>query len=73
MALGTGRRRAKLLAMVNRTASLGGDSPANDGTRRYPEPWSRPKSLVFLVGMLLAAAALTLGGIHVVNLTIVWQ
>ena len=59
--------------MVNRPAGLGGDSVAGDGIRRYREPWSRTKSLVFLVGMLLAAAGLTLGGIHVVNLTIVWQ
>lgn len=59
--------------MVNRTAGMGGDSLANDGARRYQQPWSRTKSLVFLVGMLLTAAALTLGGIHVVNLTIVWQ
>lgn len=63
----------KLCRMVNRTAGLGGDSLTNDGTRRYQEPWSRTKSLVFLVGMLLFAAALTFGGIHVVNLTIVWQ
>lgn len=59
--------------MVNRTAGLGGKSFSSEGARRYQEPWSRPKSLVFLVGMLLVAAALTLGGIHVVNLTIVWR
>jgi hypothetical protein len=59
--------------MVNRTAGLGGDSFASEGTRRYQQPLSRARSLVFLIGMLLTAAALTLGGIHVVNLTIVWQ
>lgn len=59
--------------MVNRSAGLGGDSLADDGNRRYQQPWSRTRSLVFLVGMLLTAAALTLGGIHVVNLTIVWH
>jgi len=73
MALGKWRHRVKLLAMVNQAAGLGGESSANDGTRRYHEPWSRTKSLVFLVGMLLTAAALTFGGIHVVNLTIVWR
>ena len=73
MALGKRGRSARLSAMVNRTAGMGGKSFASEGTRRYQEPWSRTKSLVFLVGMLLSAAGLTLGGIHVVNLTIVWQ
>ena len=73
MALGMWCHRVKLLAMVNQAAGLRGDSATNDGTRRYHEPWSRTKSLVFLVGMLLTEAALTLGGIHVVTLTIVWR
>ena len=73
MALGNSARLANLCAMVNRTAGLGVDSFAGDGARRYQQPWSRIKSLVSLVGMLVVAAALTLGGIHVVNLTIVWR
>lgn len=56
---------------MNRTAGLGDDSYTSD--RRYRHPWSRSKSLMFLVGMLAFSALLTLGGIHVVNLTIVWQ
>lgn len=62
-----------LSAMVNRTAGLGGDSRADGGARRYQKPWSRARSLVFLFGMLVGAAVLTWAGIHVVNLTIVWQ
>lgn len=59
--------------MVDRSAGSGGDSVAGDGARRYQEPWSRSKSVVFLVWMLLTAAALTVGGIHFVTLTIVWR
>ena len=59
--------------MVDRAADLGGDSPAKEGTGSYREPWSRTKSLLTLAGMVLAAAVLTLGGILLVRLTIVWQ
>lgn len=59
--------------MVNRSAGLGGDPFASEGARHYPKPWSRARTLLFLVGMLLVAALLAVGGIHVIQLTVVWQ
>lgn len=59
--------------MVNRMVGLGGDRYAGEGTRQYQHPWSRTRSLIFLVGMVVLAALLTLGGIHFVNIAIAWQ
>lgn len=59
--------------MVNRTAGLGGDLFTNEGSRRYPKPWSRGRSLVFLVAMLFVSGLLAVGGIHIIRLTIVWR
>lgn len=59
--------------MVNRTAGMGGDAFVSEGIRRYPKPWSRARTVALLLGMFLVSALLAVGGIHIIQLTIVWR
>ncbi|HZD24454.1 MAG TPA: hypothetical protein VE569_13805 [Acidimicrobiia bacterium] len=52
---------------------LGDNFLVGEKTRRYPKPWSRARSVVFLIGMVAFAVLLTWGGLHVLNHTIVWR
>ena len=59
--------------MVNGTAGWGDDrSVAHQEVRSYRHPWSRTKSIVLLVGMVLVSALLVFGGVQLVNLALGW-
>jgi len=62
--------------MANGTADLGERHFAaaqSESERRYLAPLSSARRVAYLLGMLVLAAGLSIGGIHLMSLAITWQ
>jgi hypothetical protein len=62
--------------MVDSTAELGERSLASvqsESERRYLAPLTPFQRVAYLLGMLVLAVGLTIGGIHLMSLAITWQ